>query len=172
MKTIKDITIYDLAHELQVSAATVSRALNHHPSINKNTRKKIIELASKRGYRSNTFASNLRRQHTNTIGLILHELNSQFMVTQLEPRKNLAFINLFTARLHDLVDGDHIEIESKINSMQVLVCVTEDVMNNTLCLSHGFANFENVSNLTSSDDVNPLSGMVSQTALPIEIKRI
>jgi len=83
MKTIKDITIYDLAHELQVSAATVSRALNHHPSINKNTRKKIIELASKRGYRSNTFASNLRKQHTNTIGLILHELNSQFMVSVL-----------------------------------------------------------------------------------------
>ena len=99
-------------------------------------------------------------------------LNSQFMVTQLEPRKNLAFINYFTARLHDLVDGDHIELESKINNMQVLVCVTEDVMDNTLCLSHGFRNFENVSNLTSSYDVNPLSGMVSQTALPIKIKKI
>lgn len=94
------------------------------------------------------------------------------MLNQLEPRKNLAFINSFSARLYDLVDGDHIELESEINSIRVLVCVTEDIMDNTVCLSHGFANFGNVSNLTSSDDVNPLSGMVSQTALPIKIKKI
>src|SRR5579872_298773 len=31
------------------------------------------------GYRSNNFASNLRRQKTNTIGIIVHELKSQFI---------------------------------------------------------------------------------------------
>ena len=43
----KEITIYDLAAQLNLSAATVSRALNDHPAINKHTRKKIAELAIK-----------------------------------------------------------------------------------------------------------------------------
>jgi LacI family transcriptional regulator len=36
-------------------------------------------MAKKMGYRSNTFASNLRRQRTNTIGVIVPRLNSSFM---------------------------------------------------------------------------------------------
>src|SRR6185369_4692598 len=35
------------------------------------------------GYRHNTFASNLRKQKTNTIGLIVHELNSNFITSVL-----------------------------------------------------------------------------------------
>ena len=108
MKVEKDITIYDLAHELNLSAATVSRALNHHPTINKNTRKRIIELAQKRGYRSNTFASNLRKQHTNTIGLILHELNSQFMVSVLSGIEKVT-----TEANYDLIIGHSSESSKK-----------------------------------------------------------
>lgn len=108
MKTVKDITIYDLAEELALSAATVSRALNHHPSINKHTRKKIIDLALKRGYRSNTFASNLRKQHTNTIGLILHELNSQFMVSVLAGIEKVT-----TEAQYDLIIGHSSESYEK-----------------------------------------------------------
>jgi len=58
----KEITIYDLAKELNLSAATISRALKDHPAINKNTKKRIVEKAEELGYRSNNFASNLRRQ--------------------------------------------------------------------------------------------------------------
>ena len=83
MSRVKEITIYDIARQLDLSAATVSRALKDHPAINKHTRKKITDLAAKLGYRSNTFASNLRKQHTNTIGLIMHELKSQFMISVL-----------------------------------------------------------------------------------------
>ncbi|MEI9957322.1 MAG: LacI family DNA-binding transcriptional regulator [Ferruginibacter sp.] len=49
----KDITIYDLARELSLSAATISRALKDHPAINKNTKKRIVEKAEEMGYRSN-----------------------------------------------------------------------------------------------------------------------
>ncbi len=83
MSRQKEITIYDIARELKISAATVSRGLNNHPAINKATRKKITDLAHKLGYRTNNFASNLRKQCTNTIGIIVHELNSHFITSVL-----------------------------------------------------------------------------------------
>lgn len=83
MKPKKDITIYDIAQKLALSSATVSRGLKNHPAINKNTRKRIQETAKALGYRHNNFASNLRRQKTNTIGVIVHELNSNFITSVL-----------------------------------------------------------------------------------------
>jgi LacI family transcriptional regulator len=83
VKPEKEITIYDIANKLGVSPATVSRALNDNPSINAQTRKKINALAEKLGYRHNPFASSLRLQKTQTIGVILHELNSYFITSVL-----------------------------------------------------------------------------------------
>ena len=90
MSREKEITIYDLARQLDLSAATVSRALKDHPAINKITKKRITDLAEKLGYRSNNFASNLRKQNTNTIGVILHELRSQFMISALAGIEKIA----------------------------------------------------------------------------------
>jgi LacI family transcriptional regulator len=83
MKYKKDITIYDIAQKLDISSTTVSRGLKDNPTINKNTRKKIQDTAKELGYRHNTFASNLRKQNTNTIGVIIHELNSNFITSVL-----------------------------------------------------------------------------------------
>ena len=79
MESKRDITIYDIAKVLRLSPATVSRGLKDHPAINIKTRKRITDMAKEMGYRSNNFASNLRRQKTNTIGIIIHELKSQFI---------------------------------------------------------------------------------------------
>ena len=75
----RDITIYDIAKKLNISAATVSRGLKDHPGISDATKKRIKDTAAELGYRFNTFASNLRRQRTNTIGVIVPRLNSSFM---------------------------------------------------------------------------------------------
>jgi len=77
----KEVTIYDIASKLNISIATVSRALKNDPVVNKKTKKKIIDLAEKIGYRSNHFARNLRNQRTDTIGVIVPRLNSYFMST-------------------------------------------------------------------------------------------
>lgn len=77
----KDVTIYDIAEALNVSPATVSRGLKDHPGIRKDTKRKILDTAKKMGYQYNTFASNLRRKKTNTIGVIVPRLNSYFMST-------------------------------------------------------------------------------------------
>lgn len=75
----KELTIYDIAEKLKVSAATVSRALKDHPRVNKNTKRMIIKAAEEMGYRSNSFASNLRKKNSNIIGVIVPRLNSSFM---------------------------------------------------------------------------------------------
>lgn len=79
----KEVTIYDIASALNISTATVSRALKNDPVVSKGTKKKIFDLASKMGYRTNHFARNLRNQTTNTIGVIVHELNSNFITSVL-----------------------------------------------------------------------------------------
>ena len=79
----KEVTIYDIATALNISIATVSRALKNDPVVNKKTKKKIFDLAEQMGYRTNHFARNLRTQHTNTIGIIVHELNSNFITSVL-----------------------------------------------------------------------------------------
>lgn len=83
MKKSKDITIYDIAEELQISSSTVSRALNESPLVSKNTIKKVKKAAKEMGYQPNTFASNLRQMKTFTIGVIMHELESTFMTSVL-----------------------------------------------------------------------------------------
>ncbi|MCK4750900.1 MAG: LacI family DNA-binding transcriptional regulator [Bacteroidales bacterium] len=77
----KEITIYDIAKALNISASTVSRGLRNHESIRKDTRKKILTTARELGYQHNTFASSLRKKRTHTIGLILPRLDSYFMST-------------------------------------------------------------------------------------------
>ncbi len=78
-KLNKEITIYDIAKLLKLSSATVSRALKDNPVISPSTRISVQETASKLGYRRNNYASNLREQKSYTIGILLHELQSNFI---------------------------------------------------------------------------------------------
>lgn len=79
----KEVTILDLAKQLNISIATVSRALNDDPVVSKKTKKRVFELAAEVGYRHNPFAANLRQQKTHTIGVLVHELNSNFITSVL-----------------------------------------------------------------------------------------
>ena len=83
MANAKEVTIYDIARTLNISPATVSRGLQDHPAISKKTKKKIADTVHKMGYRSNHFARNLRQQETKTIGVVVHELNSNFITSVL-----------------------------------------------------------------------------------------
>lgn len=71
-------TIHDIARELQISASTVSRALNDNPRISLKTKEKIKAVAIALGYRPNTLASNLRNKKSNTIGIVVPLINRHF----------------------------------------------------------------------------------------------
>ena len=79
----KDVTIYDLARELNLSPATISRGLKNNKRISRETTKKILAKAEEMGYRHNNFASSLRKQKSHTIGVVVHELNSNFITSVL-----------------------------------------------------------------------------------------
>src|SRR5256885_14126100 len=83
MEKGKETTIYDIAKKLNISTATVSRGLQDHPAISKKTKKRIFDMVEEMGYRSNHFARNLRQQQTYTIGVIVHELKSNFITSVL-----------------------------------------------------------------------------------------
>lgn len=90
MKGKKEITIYDIAETLNISASTVSRGLRNHPSIRKNTKDKILHVAREMGYQHNTFASSLRKKRTNTIGVVLPRLDSYFQSTVISGMEKIA----------------------------------------------------------------------------------
>jgi len=115
----KEITIYDIARQLNISAATVSRGLKDHPAINKSTRKKIQDLARQLGYRSNTFASNLRKKNTNTIGVIVPRLSSYFMSNVIAGMEHIATAegyNLIISQSLETLQKEQANVDTMFNS--------------------------------------------------------
>ncbi|HEV2353557.1 MAG TPA: LacI family DNA-binding transcriptional regulator [Puia sp.] len=90
MSDQKEVTIYDLARKLDLSIATISRALKDDPVVSKKTKKRIADLAQELGYRSNHFARNLRTMRTMTIGVIIPRINSYFMSAVIAGMENVA----------------------------------------------------------------------------------
>ncbi len=74
----KQVTIKDIAKELNISPSTVSRALKDHPDISQPTKDKINALVEKYHYRPNTMALNLRQGRSNVIGVIIPEIVHHF----------------------------------------------------------------------------------------------
>lgn len=74
----KQVTIKDIAKELNISPSTVSRALKDHPDISQPTKDKIQKLVDKYHYRPNAVALNLRRGKSNVIGVIIPEIVHHF----------------------------------------------------------------------------------------------
>lgn len=72
------ITIHDIAQELNVTASTVSRALQNHPRIGAETKAAVLKLAEKYNYSRNTLASGLRTGKRYTIGVIVPRINRHF----------------------------------------------------------------------------------------------
>src|SRR5258706_2947748 len=115
----KEVTIYDLADKLNISIATVSRALKDDPVVNKKTKKKICELAEKMGYRSNHFARNLRNQRTETIGVIVPRLNSYFMssvIAGIESIANSEGYNLIISQSSESEQKEKMSAKTMFNS--------------------------------------------------------
>ena len=73
-----NITIYDVAREASVSMATVSRVVNGNPNVKPATRKKVMEVIDRLGYRPNAVARGLASKKTTTVGVIIPDIASPF----------------------------------------------------------------------------------------------
>ena len=75
------VTIKDIAKQLGVSVATVSRALRDLPDIHPDTKKMVLDLAKELDYQPNVLASSLVKSKTKTLGLIVPDLGYYFFST-------------------------------------------------------------------------------------------
>lgn len=76
-------TIRDLALKLNISISTVSRALRNAPDVNPETKKAVLELARSLNYEPNRVAQSLRIKKTNTLGVVVPEINLHFFSTMI-----------------------------------------------------------------------------------------
>jgi LacI family transcriptional regulator len=137
MTNNREVTIYDIARKLNVSTATVSRALKNHPAITDKTKKRILDAASEMGYQMNTFASSLRNNRTNTLGLIVPRLNSMFMsdvIAGIEKVVNEAGYNLIISQSLESGEKEKMNAKTMFNSRVDGLMVS--LASNTQSLDH------------------------------------
>ena len=70
------ITLKELAVRSGVSIATVSNILNGKSNVSQATRNKVLKLVEETGYKPNYMARTLRARKTNTIGLVIDDINA------------------------------------------------------------------------------------------------
>ncbi len=79
-----EITIKDIAKECGVGVSTVSRALNNHPDINPETRRKIMEVIERTGFIPNNSARNLKRTDAKCIAMLVKGITNPFFSKMIE----------------------------------------------------------------------------------------
>src|SRR5260370_39035510 len=84
------VSIYDIAKRARVSPSTVSRALEDHPHIKAETKKRIQELAKEMEYVPSTVAKSLAANKTWTIGMVLAAISDPFMGRVIEGVERVA----------------------------------------------------------------------------------
>ena len=80
-KMSEKVTIYDIAKKLDITAATVSRALNNNPKISPATRKLVLDTATTMNYKQNKLAQALRSGKSNNVGVIVPRIDSNFFAS-------------------------------------------------------------------------------------------
>lgn len=71
-------SIKDVAAKAGVSAATVSRVLNDHPSVSPEARTRVLAAVEALGYRPNAVARSLRTDQTHTLGLVISDVMNPY----------------------------------------------------------------------------------------------
>ncbi len=74
----KPVTLSDIAATAGVTSMTVSRVLNKKGYVHAETRERVLRVVREMSYRRNGLARGLKRQRTETIGLVLGDIANPF----------------------------------------------------------------------------------------------
>ncbi len=112
----KKTTIYDIAQKLNITAATVSRALNGNPKISEATRKLVNDTAKEMHYEQNKLALALKSGKSFNVGVIVPRIDSNFfasVIRGIEEELHPKGYHVIICQTHD---QENLEMEN-INSL-------------------------------------------------------
>lgn len=137
-------SLKDLAKELGVSIATVSRALRSSPEIGAEMQEKVKELAKKLNYRPNPFAQSLRKEAPRMIGVVVPNLVTHYYAAVLdgiEDEARKAGYSVISANTHEDSDAEVRAIDNfiSLHVEGIIACLSQ----NTTDYSH----FEEISKM-------------------------
>ena len=113
---MKQVTIKNIAAKLNLSASTISRALNDHPDIQKKTKNLVNKIAEELGYHPNIIARNLKTMRSNQIGVIVPEIRHDFFSNAISGIEEVAYQKGFTVIIAQSNEQEEREIIN-LNSM-------------------------------------------------------
>lgn len=111
-------TIHDIAEKLQVTASTVSRALNNNPRISDATKKRVLKAAKELNYQPNNIASALRSGKSRLIGVVVPTVNRNFfssVIRGIEEIANSLNYKVVISQSYDDYDKEMQTIEALLN---------------------------------------------------------
>ncbi|MDT0688899.1 LacI family DNA-binding transcriptional regulator [Salegentibacter sp. F188] len=111
------VTIYDISKKLNVSAATVSRALNQNPKISVKTRELVAKTAAEMNYKQNRLAQALKSGRTNNIGVIVPYINRSFFSSVIRGIEE----ELRPHGYHVIICQSHEEVSNEVEQINTLL---------------------------------------------------
>ncbi|GAA4424558.1 LacI family DNA-binding transcriptional regulator [Georgenia halophila] len=125
------ITINDIAEAAEVSRSTASRALTDRGYVADAARRRVLEVAESLGYVPDATARHLRRQRSNSIGVLLSDLTNSFYAELAAGASKQARQRSYTMVLSDAGGGDEVEAAKAFVGLRVAgviaTAVSEDV---------------------------------------------
>ena len=112
-------TIHDIAEKLNITASTVSRALNNHPRISVATKKAVQKAAEILHYQPNHLAASLRSGKSNIIGIIVPSIDRTFfstVVRGIEEIANASRYNVMICQTHDNYEKEVATVNALLNA--------------------------------------------------------
>ncbi|SIQ35319.1 LacI family DNA-binding transcriptional regulator [Maribacter ulvicola] len=128
----KKATIYDIAKELKITAATVSRALNNNPKISEKTRELVLATATRLNYKQNRLAVALKSGKSNNVGVIVPFINKNFFASVIRGIED----ELYPKGFHVIISQTHEDKEREKKIIQNLINAQVD----GILLSTSFTN--------------------------------
>ena len=135
----RQVTIKDIAEKLGISTSTVSRALKDHPDISIKTREAVKELSSLLGYRPNRIALNLKQSRTNTIGLLVPEVEHHFFSSVINGIEEVAYEDSFSVMVFQ---SNESYLKEVLNTQTLLTNRVDGVLVSFSKETHDFSHFE------------------------------
>lgn len=129
-------SLKDLAEQLGVSIATVSRALRGSHEVGEEMRQKVKKLAKQLNYRPNPFAQSLRQEAPRIIGVIVPNLVTHYYAAVLDGIESYAIendYNVISANTHESYEMEKRAVDNYI-SMHVsgiIACLAQDTIDYT-----------------------------------------